>query len=350
MENNIIESALTSGLVPSPQDAPAIRWGIIGAGWISSTFAQAVTNHTASTIAAVASRDVTKAQAFIDENLGDSAAQATAYGSYEELVADPTIDAVYVGTPHSHHRDHALLAINAGKHVLVEKAFTRNGAEAREVLDAAKEKGVFVMEAMWTRFLPHIVAAQDLVARGEIGDVITVIADHGQHFPFNPQHRLYNIDLAGGALLDLGVYPVAFAHDFLGKTSAITARGELTETKVDGQISMVFEYEGRAQASLHTTLWARTPVTASVIGTEGRIDIADTFYAPSTFTLRKYSGEVAEYKQDDVFGLEFEAAEVARCIAAGKTQSDRMSWDDTLAIIDAMDEIRRQVGVVYPGE
>ncbi|WP_051197142.1 Gfo/Idh/MocA family protein [Jonesia quinghaiensis] len=350
MEHISIPSALKTGIAPSPQDAPAIRWGILGAGWISSTFANAVTQRTASTIAAVASRDVTKAQGFIDEHLGSAAQESRAYGSYEELVADDSLDAIYVGTPHSHHREHALLAIKAGKHVLVEKAFTRNVAEAREVLDAAREAGVFVMEAMWTRFLPHIAQVRHIIESGVLGDIVTVIADHGQAFEFDAEHRLYNPDLAGGALLDLGVYPVAFAHDVLGLPQEIIARGVLTQTQVDGQISMVFSYGDNSQASLNTTLWAQTPTTATIAGTKGRIEIDGAFYAPTSFRHITYSRSVASYERDDVLGLEFEAAEVARCISDGKTESPRMPWQATLDIMSMMDDIRAQAGVVYPGE
>jgi predicted dehydrogenase len=276
--------------------------------------------------------------------------RTTIYTSYEDLVRDPDIDVVYIGTPHSHHRDHALLAINAGKHVLVEKAFTRNAAEAREVLDAARAQGVFVMEAMWTRHLPHIAAVRDIVANGTIGEVTTILADHGQYFPFNPQHRLFAPELAGGALLDLGVYPVAFAHDLLGTPDKIVASGALTQTGVDGQIAIIFEYADGVRASLHTTLWGQTPTTASIVGSKGRIDIEGAFYAPSAFTVVGYDGSTSRYERDEIRGLEFEAAEVARSITAGKTESERMTWQNTLDLIESMDEIRAQVGVRYPGE
>jgi predicted dehydrogenase len=346
---NTIESALISHLTPSPMDAPAVKWGIIGAGWISGEFAKCVTNFTSSVIAAVGSRDEEKARAFIAENIGTDA-DTTIYTSYEDLVRDPDIDVVYIGTPHSHHRDHALLAINAGKHVLVEKAFTRNAAEAREVLDAARAQGVFVMEAMWTRHLPHIAAVRDIVANGTIGEVTTILADHGQYFPFNPQHRLFAPELAGGALLDLGVYPVAFAHDLLGTPDKIVASGALTQTGVDGQIAIIFEYADGVRASLHTTLWGQTPTTASIVGSKGRIDIEGAFYAPSAFTVVGYDGSTSRYERDEIRGLEFEAAEVARSITAGKTESERMTWQNTLDLIESMDEIRAQVGVRYPGE
>ncbi|MBI9116010.1 Gfo/Idh/MocA family protein [Sanguibacter suaedae] len=339
-----------SGLVPSPLEAPAIRWGVLGAGGIAGTFARAVTTETASRVAAVGSRDSARAKAFADANLGPDAATVHVHDTYEALVADPDVDAVYVATPHSHHRDHALLAIRAGKHVLVEKAFTRNAGEAEEVLAAAREAGVFVMEAMWTRFLPHVAALRAALARGEIGDVVSLVADHGQLFPLDPTHRLYDRDLAGGALLDLGVYPVSFAHDILGVPESVTAVGQLTETDVDGQISMVLDYASGAQALLHTTLWSRTPTTATISGTLGRIEVEGAFYAPTSFRVVGFDGSVRTYERPAVKGLEFEAAEVARRITAGDTQSPRMTWDGTLEVMRTMDEVRRQVGVTYPGE
>ncbi len=346
-----LPSALKTGLTPEPMDAPAYRWGILGAGGIASAFARAVTEHTASTVAGIGSRDQAKARAFAKENLGDAANQAATYGSYAELVADPSIDIIYVASPHSHHREHALLAINAGKHVLVEKAFTRNVGEAREVFAAAKERGVFVMEAMWTRFLPHVAAIHDLIDRGVIGEISTVMADHGQYFDYDPKFRLFNPALAGGAMLDLGVYPTSFAHDFLGVPTTITALGQLTPDDVDGQVSMILDYPGNAQATLHTTMWSKTPTTAAICGTEGRITLDGPFYAPGGFEVLTYAdGEVQVYEKDDVAGLAFEAAEVARCVAAGLTESPRMTWLDTLEVMVTMDEIRAQVGVVYEGE
>lgn len=337
-------------LVPATDQAPAVRWGILGAGWIAGSFAEAVTSATASTVRAVGSRSAAKARAFADAHLGADAAGATAHGSYEDLVADPDVDVVYVATPHSHHREHALLAIAAGKHVLVEKAFTRNAVEAEEVFAAARDAGVFVMEAMWTRFLPHVAAIHAAIADGEIGEIITLAADHGQFFDVADTHRLVNPDLAGGALLDLGVYPVSFAHDILGVPESITAVGTLTETGVDGQVSMIFDYPGRTQAVLTTTLWAATPTTATITGTAGRIEIDGAFYAPTSLRVVRHDGTVREVARPDVAGLAFEAAEVARRVHAGDTQSDRMSWQSTLDVLASLDEVRRQVGVVFPGE
>src|SRR5690606_8975411 len=225
------------------------------------------------------------------------------------------VDAVYVASPHSEHLAHALLAIEAGKHVLVEKAFTRNGAEAQQLAEAARSKGVFLMEAMWTRFLPHVAALRDVIERGEIGEILMLSADHGQFFDFGPEHRLLNPALAGGALLDLGVYPVSFAHDLLGVPTAVHANGQLTETGVDGQVAISLEYEGRAQALLSTTLWAKTPTTAHISGTDGRIEVAGDFYRPTSFRVVRRDGSEWTFDRPVDGGFQFQAAEVARRVA-----------------------------------
>ncbi len=276
---------------------------------------------------------------------------AAVHDSYPGLVGDPTVEAVYVASPHSEHHAHALLAIAAGKHVLVEKAFTRNADEAAAVFDAAQAAGVFVMEAMWTRFLPHMVALHDVLAREEIGEVVGLIADHGQDMRALPEaHRLHNPALAGGALLDLGVYPVSFAHDLLGVPERVLALGSVTPTGVDGQVSVALAFGAAVQASLHTTLWARTPTTAVVFGTTGRIELAGPFYGPTTFDVVRADGSRRTFDGRVAGGLQYEAAEVSRCVAAGHRQSPRMGWQATLEVLRTMDEIRRQIGLAYAGE
>ncbi|MFC8191066.1 Gfo/Idh/MocA family protein [Cellulomonas sp. NPDC057328] len=328
-----------------PRSAPPIRWGILGAGNIASTFANSVREFTRAQLVAVGSRHRDRAERF-----------ATAHGiptthvGYRELVEDTQVDAVYVATPHSEHREHALLAIKAGKHVLVEKSFTRNAAEAEEVFAAAKDAGVFVMEAMWTRFLPHVSALHQVIEAGEIGDIVNIRADHGQFFPFDASSRLYAPELAGGALLDLGVYPVSWAHDFLGVPTGVHAVGQLAPTGVDGQISMVLEYGDQVQATLHTTMWSKTPTTSSISGTEGYIRVAGSFYGPTQFRVARRDGREWTFEQPYARGLQYEAAEVARRVAAGDTESPRMSWQGTLDVMRTMDEVRRQIGVTYPGE
>ena len=330
---------------PDPRTAPPIRWGILGAGGIASTFTQAVTQHTRSQVVAVGARHRDRAERF-----------ATAHGiptthiGYRDLVEDRQVDVVYVATPHSEHRENALLAIKAGKHVLVEKSFTRNVAEAEQVFAAAEAAGVFVMEAMWTRFLPHVAAVHQVIDAGEIGEIVDLRADHGQWFPFDPKHRIYAPELAGGALLDLGVYPVSWAHDFLGAPDGVQAVGRLTETGVDGQVAMILSYGERAAASLGTTLWAKTPTTSSISGTEGYVRVHGDFYRPTGFDLIRRDGRVWTFEQPTSGGMQWQAAEVARCVTSGATSSERMPWAETLAVMATMDEVRRQIGVVYPGE
>ncbi|WP_182112972.1 MULTISPECIES: Gfo/Idh/MocA family protein [unclassified Actinotalea] len=329
-----------------PRTAPPIRWGVLAPGGIAHTFAAAVLGHTQGSIVAVGSRNRERAAAFAQQY-----DVPTVHEGYEALVADPQVEAVYVASPHSEHRAHALLAIRAGKHVLVEKSFTRNAVEAQEVVDAARAAGVFVMEAMWTRFLPHVVALRSVLERGDIGEVVTLIADHGQAFGHLPAtHRLHDPSLAGGALLDLGVYPVSFAHDLLGVPDRVQATGSLTPTGVDGQLSIALGYGERTQASLSTTLWSRTATTAVIGGTQGRIEIESDFYRPTGFTVIRSDGSYWAYDREVDGGFQFQAAEVARRVAEGATESPRMTLDNTLEVMRTMDEIRRQAGVTYPGE
>lgn len=329
---------------PLPSSAPPLKWGILGPGAIAVQFARGVNDQTQASIVASGSRSLERAQAFAGEYGG------AAYGSYEDLVADPEVEAVYIATPHSHHRDHALLAIEAGKHVLVEKAFTLNEAQAHQVIDAARKAGVFLMEAMWTRHLPHIHELREIVRRGDIGEVVSVQADHGQYFDYNPEGRMYSPHLAGGALLDLGVYPIAFTHDLLGVPESISAVGQLTDTGVDGQVSIVLGYGERVQATLHTTLWAQTPNIAVVAGTEGRIEVGHFFFAPTSFTVTRRDGTRWTVDGSVPNGYAYEAAEVARRVAAGEVESPLMTWEHTLEIMRVMDQVRAQIGLVYPGE
>ncbi|MGC4175433.1 Gfo/Idh/MocA family protein [Demequina sp.] len=331
---------------PLPHDAPAIRWGILGAGGIAHKLAQAVNQHTASKVTAVASRTPGKAQAF-----ADAEGVQHAFTSYEDLVNSQEVDAIYVATTHNDHHTPALLAINAGIPTLVEKAFTQNAAQARQVIDAAAANNTYVQEAMWTRWLPHIAAVREAIQRGDIGEIVTVQADHGQ--PIAHVDRMKRPDLAGGALLDLGIYPVSFAFDILGAPDKVTAVGQLTDAGVDGQVSMVFDYghEGsKAQASLTTTMWARTPCQAVIAGTEGRIEIADTFYAPSTWRLIRKDGTSWEFDGRVDNGFQYEAAALARNVAQGLTEAPELPLHQTLTIMETLDEIRSQIGVVYPGE
>ena len=334
--------------VPDPQDAPPLKWGIIAPGGIANKFADAVRDFTAGTVVAVGSRDAGRAADFAEGH-----GIPRSYGSYADLVADDEVEAVYVASPHSGHREHALLAINAGKHVLIEKALARNSSEVEDIFAAAQQHRVFAMEAMWTRHLPHMAEVLRRVADGAIGEIVTLAADHGQALDLPNDHRLKSPELAGGALLDLGVYPIAFCVDLLGAPVEVKALGRLTDTGVDGHVSLVLDYGGKTLAVLDTTLWTKTPTTAVVSGTEGSIEIDGDFYGPNVARLRKADRDrtvVEEWGGPVDNGFQFQVAEVARCVAEGRQESERMSWASSRAVMAVMDEARRQIGVSYPGE
>jgi predicted dehydrogenase len=334
--------------VPDPQDAPPLRWGIIAPGGIANKLADAVHDFTAGTVVAVGSRDAGRAADFAQRH-----DIPRSYGSYDELVADDEVEAVYVASPHSSHREHAVLAMNAGKHVLIEKALARNSSEVEDIFAAAQQNHIFAMEAMWTRHLPHMAEVRRRIAEGAIGEVVTLTADHGQALDLPNEHRLKNPQLAGGALLDLGVYPVAFTVDLLGVPEEVAATGRLTDTGVDGHVSLVLGYGPKTLALLDTTLWTKTPTTAVISGTEGSIEIDGDFYGPNVARLCKADRDrtvVEEWGGWISNGFQFEVAEVARCVADGKQESERMTWASSRTVMAVLDEARRQVGVRYPGE
>jgi predicted dehydrogenase len=333
----------------SDQTGPAeqpIRWGIIGTGGIAGKFAHDLELLPDARLVAVGSRTQESADAF-----GRTWDVPHRHASYADLAADPEVDAVYVSTPHPMHHADALLAIEAGKAVLCEKAFTVNATQAREVVAAARARGVFVLEAMWTRFLPHMVRVRELLASGVLGDIVAVYADHGQWFAPDPAFRLFAPELGGGALLDLGVYPISFASMVLGGPSRVTAVSDPAFTGVDGQTSVIQQYDGGAQAVLTCTLSARSSTSASIIGTEARIEIDSVWYQPSTFRVVTRTGEVTEYDEPcEPRGMQYEAAELHRCVRAGLLESPSLPLTETVSIMDTMDEIRAQIGLRYPGE
>lgn len=313
-----------------------LRWGVIGTGGIAHTFARDLQNIDQGVVVAVGSRTRERAESY-----GEEFRVARCYASYEELVRDPDVDAVYVATPHPMHHDDALLALEQGKPVLVEKAFTMNAAEARSLVTAARERGVFMMEAMWTRFLPHVVAIRELLGQGVLGEVVSVIADHGKWFARDPGFRLFAPELGGSALLDLGIYPVSFASMVLGTPSRVTAMIEPAFTGVDGTTSMIFGYDSGAQAILTCTSSARSATRLSIVGTEARIDVEGDFYAPTTFSLVPRTSQVPERFEfvTQGRGLHYEALEVARCLDAGLLESPTMPLDETVAIMETMDKV-----------
>lgn len=321
-----------------------VRWGVIATGGIARAFVKDLALLDDAQVVAVGSRSLASADAFADE-FGIS----HRHSSYQSLVDDPEVDVVYVSTPHPGHHDAALRAIRAGKAVLVEKPFTMDAAEAAELIDAARSAGVLLLEAMWTRFLPHIVRVREILAEGSLGDLVTVTAEHGQWFEHDAAFRLFAPYLGGGALLDLGIYPVSFASMVLGPPARVTAVSDPAFTGVDANTSMVFQYDGGAHAILNTTSYAATGNAAAINGTLARLEIAGTFYAPST--IRVIGRDGTEWERYDTpirgQGLRYEAAEVARCLRAGLTESPILPLDETLSIMRTMDEVRRQIGLTY---
>jgi predicted dehydrogenase len=313
-----------------------LRWGILGTGGIAHTFVSDLRLTQSGVAAAVGSRSQSSADRFADEF-----GVERRHSSYESLVADPDIDVVYVATPHPMHCDNAILALRAGKPVLVEKPFAMNAQESIEMVKAAREKGLFAMEAMWTRFLPHIAVIRDWIERGLLGEIVTVMADHGQWFAEDPEFRLFAPELGGGALLDLGIYPVSFASMILGTPDRIVALIDPAFTGVDAQTSMLFGYESGAQAVLTCTLRAKSPTRAAIVGTDARIEIDGRFYGPASVTLIPRSGEPTRVKSDhEGHGLRHQADEVARCLAAGELESPLMGLDESISIMQTMDAVQ----------
>ncbi|UOX87595.1 Gfo/Idh/MocA family oxidoreductase [Amycolatopsis sp. FBCC-B4732] len=311
-----------------------LRWGIMGTGGIAKAFADDLRLTTSGVVAAVGSRTAESAERFAEpRNI------PTRHSSYEALAGDPDIDVVYVATPHPLHHGNARLALEAGKPVLVEKPFTMDAAEARDLVELARDKNLFLMEAMWTRFLPHVRHIRELLPR--LGDVVTVFADHGQWFAEDPGFRLFAPELGGGALLDLGIYPVSFASMVLGAPERVAAMATPAFTGVDAQMSMLFGYAGGAQAVLSCTLGAVSPTTASIVGTEARIEIEGAFYAPASFTLIPREGDRSRFEYvDEGRGLRYQADEVARRLANGEVESPHMPLAETVSIMTTMDEVR----------
>ena len=321
------------------------NWGILGPGGIAKAFAEDLKRLDGHSIAAVGSRTLSNAQSFANTFGG------TAYGSYEELVADPQVDAIYVATPHPAHKENVILALNAGKPVLCEKPFAVNATEAQQMVDAANKNGVALMEAMWARFLPHYAQVRKIIQSGVLGKIHTIHADHGQRLADQNIPRLVEPTLAGGALLDLGIYPVSFAHMILGNPSKITSSAVLTHKGVDAQTSMIFDYASGAQAVLNTTMIEQTPCRAVVAGLHGWLEIDRTFYNPASMRVVLNDGATTEYPSSYIgHGLREQAEVFKQLVTSGQQQSQILNWQDTVDIMKTLDQVRSQIGLKYPFE
>ncbi|MFB7251607.1 Gfo/Idh/MocA family protein [Microbacterium sp. NPDC056234] len=323
-----------------------LRWGILATGGIAASFASDL--RTAGLdLVAVGSRSQDSADAFAERF-----DIPRAHGSYHALATDPDVDIIYVATPHPMHHADARLALENGKHALVEKAFTVNRAEADDLQRLAADKGLLVMEAMWTRYLPHMVRIRELIADGALGEIRAVTADHTQKITTDPAHRLNALELGGGALLDLGIYPISFIWDILGEPETIKAVARLGETGADAEVATVMTHAGGAVSTSVSSARAVGPNSASVIGTEGRIDIDRVWYAPTSFRLVAPDGTVRESYASaiDGRGMQYQALAAERLVARGTPEGDILPIAESVAIMATLDEIRAQIGVRYPNE
>lgn len=326
--------------------AEPIRWGILGTGKIARALATALQDVPDAVLAGVASRSRDKAGAFAVEF-----GAAAAYGSYEDLVAAAGIDLVYVATPHPQHAANALLALNAGKGVLCEKPFTMNRREAEQVVALARTKQLFLMEAMWTRFMPALAEVKRLIALGEIGSVHQVVADFGFTATFGPEHRVYNPALGGGALLDLGIYPLSIAASLLGAVVDVKAQAEMGPTGVDVQTGFTLRHEGGGMSVCSCSFQARTPGELTVSGSRGHIRMNTMFHRARSITVSLDDGSTRTI--DTPFlgnGYVHEVIEAQRCFRAGLIESPGMTHAETLDLMSVMDEVRRQIGLVYAAD
>lgn len=330
----------------APRSDGGVGWGILATGGIAQLFARDLAMH-GHRIAAVGSRTLESARRFAEEFDIPSA-----YGSYAELVADPDVDVVYVATPHNLHLVNACDALTNGKHVLVEKAFTLNADQARTVVELGEERGLLVLEAMWTRFLPHMAFVREVIASGRIGEVRSLHADHTQDLPTAPTHRLNDPALGGGALLDLGVYPLSFAHDLLGAPTEVMAHGVLGPTGVEVSVATILDHGDGVVSTSFSSLRTRGPNRAVVLGTEGRIEIDAVWYTPTSVTVLDADGRAVDRFTQVVSGrgMQYQAAEVERLLAAGERVSPLMTPEDSIAVMATMDRARAAIGVRYPGE
>lgn len=335
---------------PNPYDAPSLRWGVLGPGGIARKFATDLISYSGQTVLAVGSRNAERAAQYASEFDIDP---ARAYGSYEELVADPEVDAIYVATPHIRHREDALLALRAGKPVLVEKSFTMSEEEAREVFDEADARGLFAMEAMWSRHLPHYAWIREVLKTGSLGPLRYFSADHGQSLRNVP--RLVEPELGGGAMLDLGVYPLHLQQMVLGYPEVVQSASRLSEKQIDLSDMVLSSYSG-ATAVATCQLDLSTPTTGELGFEGGGIQMDTRFYCPTSVvlevnevdpkTLGVIGSRTATWDATAPGGFQYQAAEVARCVAAGKTQSEVVPWSATLDVQRMMDSVLKEAGYV----
>ena len=318
-------------------------WGIIGPGKIANKFATALEMVEGAALGAIASRDLARGQEFAARHN-----VATVYDDYAALAADPAIDAIYVATPHGFHAEHSILCLKHGKAVLCEKPMALNAGEVEAMITAAREAKVFLMEAMWTRFVPLMRSIMELIASGRIGTVKYARADFGFYASFDPNGRLFNIRLGGGSLLDIGIYPLFLCVQLLGRPNAITAFGRLSPTGSDETCHAVLGFEDGATAVVSSTLACQTSLSAEIAGTQGMIRIGTSWYKNNRYEWNR-TGEAAQLVELEplVNGFEYQIREVMECLDKGLIESPSLPHSFSLMMAQTMDAIRAQIGVRY---
>jgi predicted dehydrogenase len=323
-----------------------VRWGILGTGKIARAFAEALKDTPGAVLAGVASRSIDSAQAFAREF-----GAAASYGSYQALADAGDIDIIYIGTPHPMHAENALMALNAGKGVLCEKAFTMNRREAEAVVALARAKKLFLMEAMWTRFMPALAEVRRVIASGEIGQVQQLSADFGFTATQGPEHRVFNPELGGGALLDLGIYPLSIAAALLGPVASVRAQAEMGATGVDVTTGFTLVHEGGGMSVCACSLRARTPCELTVSGELGHVRMNTQFHRSQSVSVVLADGTARTVQTPFIGnGYAHEAIESQRCFLAGQVESPGMTHAETLALMGVMDTIREQIGLKYAAD
>jgi len=323
-----------------------VRWGILACGKIAKKFAADLKLVGDGELVAVASRDIERAKQFAAEYPAKYI-----FGSYQELVNCDEVDAIYVASPHSHHHEHTMLCLNHGKAVLCEKAFAINQHQAKEMIDLARSKKIFLMEALWTRFLPHYLKVREMISEGKLGELKGVLANFGFKPPEPVSPRLFEPALGGGSLLDIGIYPVFLVQSILGVPNSITAKMDPAPTGVDEQCSMVFHYKNGMTASLFSTLASNLETDADIFGTKGRIRLTNRFYEPSA-TLQYYpdiitSRTIIPIEKEPGWGYQHEIRHVNECLQKGLTESPVWTLDDTLNLMKTLDAVRAIMGLRY---
>lgn len=346
---------MTSASLPEPSAEP-IRWGVLATGKIAHSFARDLALVPDGRLAAVGSRRPEAAASFAAEH-GDD--KTRAHGSYADLVGDPDVDVVYVATPHALHPDDVRLALEAGKHVLCEKPVALRERDAAAMIELARERGLFFMEAMWTACHPVVRELVDVLASGRFGTPRQVQAELGFRVDAPPEDRLLAPELGGGALLDMGIYPLTLAHLVLGEAEQLSATAVLASSGIDLDVAIAGRYAGGAVAALSASMSSWSSRRAAIATDEGRIEVGSQFHHPdeAVFTPHGPSGPRVDERvvitgREPVIGRGYgnEIAEVQRCLRAGLTESPLVPHAQTLTIMRQMDDLRAQVGVAYPGD